>query len=584
MKRKLVLLVIFVVTMATIASGVLLSFFVNNSYTSSLDKTHVNHVEDSIETYEVLHARNSYVNDYHYVQSLSEKKGVRVTLFDERGKVLADSLNNSLIFNDAQSFEEITQSLDKGYGYSSREDELNGQYTRYYVESFQLDLNKKGMIRVGSSLETLTGNLRLIIDYYVIALILSVLLTILAGFFAVRKIVQPITDLTIATSNIADGNYDNRLVNKSNDEIGVLTESFNVMTASVRTAITELNNKNTHLDAVINEMFSGIVAIDRNGEVFLFNTSAEKILGLAFDDVVGKQLDDTKINCDIKDQLIYSIEEDVEVFGEINLQNTKILEVQFASIKDPNENVIIGGLCVFRDISEKRRLETMRQEFVTNISHELRTPLTSISGFVETLKYSDDLGRESIGEIVEILETESSRMQDLINDMLRLSEIENVKVLTDFVPLNLIPLIERSIEMVSGQAKKSGIEIIKEFQGNNFVCDGNEEWFVMLMTNLLVNAIKYNKPNGYVKVIVESANDNVKITVEDSGVGIPESDLENVFLRFYRVDKSRNQSIKGFGLGLSVVKRIVENMDGKVFVSSQLDVGTSFTIILPNVN
>ena len=232
----------------------------------------------------------------------------------------------------------------------------------------------------------------------------------------------------------------------------------------------------------------------------------------------------------------------------------------------------IGIVIAIQDITDIKRLENMRSEFVANVSHELKTPLTSIKGFSETLRYVDD--SETKNKFLNIIDKEAERLTNLINDILILSNIENLHKMENgnFSPKEVI---ENIIDIVRKQAEKKqiNIEFINEFSDEII---GSKDKFHQLALNLIENAIKYSNENGNVKVLITFNNGYFIFKVSDDGIGIPQNDIPRIFERFYRVDKSR--STRGTGLGLAIVKHIVKLFNGDITVQSKLGVGSVFTV------
>ena len=232
----------------------------------------------------------------------------------------------------------------------------------------------------------------------------------------------------------------------------------------------------------------------------------------------------------------------------------------------------MGIVITVQDITDIKRLENMRSEFVANVSHELKTPLTSIKGFSETLRYVDD--SETKNKFLNIIDKEAERLTNLINDILILSNIENLHKMenSNFSPKEVI---ENIIDIVRKQAEKSLIKIdfINDFNGEII---GSKDKFHQLALNLIENAIKYSNENGNVKIIITTNDGYFILKVIDDGIGIPKNDIPRIFERFYRVDKSR--STRGTGLGLAIVKHIVKLFNGDIIVDSKVGVGSTFTV------
>jgi len=256
----------------------------------------------------------------------------------------------------------------------------------------------------------------------------------------------------------------------------------------------------------------------------------------------------------------------------------RVFEVNATPIFD--NNVISGCLVVVHDITEIRRLETVRSDFVANASHELKTPLTSIKGFVETLLEGALDDKENNRNFLKIIWDHAERLDSLVNDLLSLSHLESKEIMLKKTNFNLKQQVEGVISGFSSQLKKKDIELKNELPASiSLTADKNR--IEQVVTNLIDNAIKFNQEKGFVRIFSEEINGKVKITIEDSGIGIPEKDIPRIFERFYRVDKARSRSLGGTGLGLSIVKHIIEIHGGTVGVESVEGLGSKFWFILP---
>ncbi|MDD5505967.1 MAG: ATP-binding protein, partial [Candidatus Omnitrophica bacterium] len=244
------------------------------------------------------------------------------------------------------------------------------------------------------------------------------------------------------------------------------------------------------------------------------------------------------------------------------------------------QDKVTGSVIVIHDITEIRRLETMRRDFVANVSHELKTPLTSIKGFVETLLEGAMEDKENRVNFLKIINNHVDRLNNLINDLLELSYIESKEVELLRNRFDLSILVNEVVMGNKSQAKKKGVEIKSDLPAGLEILADNSK-IEQVLANLINNAIKYNKENGFVQIYSEQLADKLKVVVEDSGSGIPVKDIPRIFERFYRVDKARSRELGGTGLGLSIVKHIIELHSGSVGVESTEGLGSKFWFTLP---
>jgi len=260
----------------------------------------------------------------------------------------------------------------------------------------------------------------------------------------------------------------------------------------------------------------------------------------------------------------------------INGQN-KILKVTKKRVKYDEDKE--GMLLVVSDITFIKKLEKIRSDFVANVSHELKTPLTSIKGFVETLKDGAIEDKEIAGKFLNIIEVEVERLVRLINDLLYLSEIENAKIQVTEDDVNVKEVLEECIELLRFKAESKNIKMQLRLD-DKLKMKIHKDWLKQIFINLIDNAIVYNRENGEVIIEVERLDEKIAIRVKDTGIGIPQNEIERIFERFYRVDKGRSRKLGGTGLGLSIVKHIVELYNGKIYVQSEVGKGSEFTIVI----
>ena len=344
--------------------------------------------------------------------------------------------------------------------------------------------------------------------------------------------------------------------------------------------INTLENENNRIHAILNNMVEGVIAVDKDTRVLSLNPTAERIFNIPQKNAIGSIFLEVFPNNDIAEVISQVLEKGEFVSRELNLiwPVQKCFQVNASPISE--SGVVKGCLLVIHDITEVRKLETMRRDFVANVSHELKTPLTSIKGFVETLLEGALDDRENSVNFLKIINSHANRLNTLINDLLDLSHIESKEIVLKKERFILAELVDEAMLGFKTQAKKKQIELRSELpKGLEVFADKSK--IEQIFTNLINNAIKYNKDQGFVRIYSEQSANEIKILVEDSGSGIPIRDIPRIFERFYRVDKARSRELGGTGLGLSIVKHIVELHSGSVGVESTEGLGSKFFFTLP---
>ncbi|MDZ4991523.1 HAMP domain-containing protein [Clostridium perfringens] len=504
------------------------------------------------------------------LESSSDMKNIRITYISKEGNVIFDT--HKKLSGENESYlqrEEIIGAINDGSGNSVRYSEDLHQNMIYSA----LKLKDGSIIRTSIAVKNAqildTTNTKYLILGVVLALVIALLLTVKIT----NIILNPLKELEQLTATIAGGNFHKRVkINSKDDEIQSLGKSFNHMAEQLEITIEQFKDKQNGLEAILKSMDSGVIAFDRDMNVIMINPYAKKIFGIS-GEIVGNKLLDY-----ITDEKIIKAfcggKEKIEI--EVNYNNDpKILKIRRASII--NEPEIIGTVVVIQDITDIKKLENMRSQFVANISHELKTPLTSIKGFAETLRYVDD--DETRNKFLSIIDEESDRLARLLEDILSLYEIEQKRI-TVLEEFNVDKEIEKVYFLLNDQAKKKGVEVFLD-TNSNCILMGDKDKFKQMLLNLVSNSIKYTEKGGMVRVESYTHDMNLVLVIEDNGIGISAEDLPRIFERFYRVDKARSRESGGTGLGLAIVKHIVRLFDGDISVSSQLEVGTKFVITIP---
>jgi len=344
--------------------------------------------------------------------------------------------------------------------------------------------------------------------------------------------------------------------------------------------IEELEKDNSVMQSILSGMIEGVILADKDSRIISINPAIENIFKIKKQDAQGRLFLEAIRNNDIAEiiALIFSNKEALS--REINLvwPLQKTFQVNAAPIFQKEK--ISGCLLVIHDITEIRKLETVRRDFVANVSHELKTPLTSIKGFVETLLEGAMHDQENARHFLEIIKNHANRLDSLVNDLLSLAYLESKEMISKKAQLNFKELVDDILAGFKAQLEEKALKVKNELvQGLSIVADKDK--IAQVLTNLVDNAIKFNKENGNIRIYSQDLGPQVKFIVEDSGLGIPQKDIPRIFERFYRVDKARSREIGGTGLGLSIVKHIVELHGGTVGVESTEGIGSKFCFDLP---
>ena len=555
MKKKIITLVVITVIFALV--------IVTSCFIGLVNISTIKEAKETLAIYNECVVREDYKDSkllslYKFKDNL-----VRFTVINKEGEVIFD--NEITKLDNHNNRQEIIDAFKNGSGSSVRYSESLSTSMVYVATKIDDNTVIRSSVPVNSIRVFTSGTLK----YYIAIILLVFVLSLFLAVKLVKIIVYPINELQKVTSKIENGDLNKRAIIYNYDEIGFLAQTFNNIADQLEIRIIDSLDKKNKLEAILESMESGVIAIDNNENIILINSYSQKLFDLK-EDNIGKKISDCIIDYD----LINFIREIPEI-GTKEIKLFHPIERELRVKKSPIINYLnnsIGIVITVQDITDIKRLENMRSEFVANVSHELKTPLTSIKGFSETLRYVDD--SETKNKFLDIIDKESERLTNLINDILILSNIENIhKMESEY--FNPGDVIENVLDMVKSQAYKKSI-IIKYNDCFNSEILGSKDKFHQLAVNLIENAIKYSNENGVVKIDLTLEEQYFVFKVKDNGIGIPKNDIPRIFERFYRVDKSR--STRGTGLGLAIVKHIVKLFNGEISVKSKVGRGSTFTV------
>ncbi|UZW12413.1 ATP-binding protein [Clostridium pasteurianum] len=412
--------------------------------------------------------------------------------------------------------------------------------------------------------------------YYLKYYAFMMIVVLLMSFWFAKKlsdiIIKPIKDLETIADMVDKGEFKKSIMIDSDDELASLGEKFNNMAQKLKLTMKDSLDKQNRMEAILKSMESGVVAVNRNRKVILINPYAEMLFGIE-ENIIGKNLMDSIRDFEIEDVF----KSDFTDFKEVKIlwPEEKVIRIKTTDIVNGKKH--IGKVAVFQDITDIRKLENMRSQFVANVSHELKTPLTSIKGFTETLKYVVD--NEKRIKFLDIIDEEVERLTRLINDILTLSHIEAHKEMKQEI-FFVDDIINNVYNLMKNIAKNKNISL-SIIENSHIKLSGDKDRFKQMLINLVDNAVKYSESNDRVYVSSTIENNMNIIVVEDTGLGISKEHIKRLFERFYRVDKARSRAKGGTGLGLAIVKHIVLNFGGTIEVESELGEGSKFIIKLP---
>ena len=412
------------------------------------------------------------------------------------------------------------------------------------------------------------------------ALLAGVVAALVLGTWRARALAAPVLELARAARRIAAGDLAARAAVRSNDEIGQLGDSFNAMAEELRQKLVAVREEHNKIEAIISSMSDAVVAVDHQGAILLLNRAAEDLLGLP-PEARGRRLGDIAGGHPCWRCIRMAAESGKDVVEEFSPSpgEDRILDLHATPLRGPGGEVS-GAVAVVRDGTELRRADRLRRELTANVSHELRTPLTSIKGFTETLLAGAMSDEAACRRFLTIIDGEAGALMKLVDDLMDLSRLESRVVSFEPTAVRLDELVAEALSRMRPQAEAHQIQL-RAAAVEPVTVLADRERIRQVITTLLDNAIKFTPDGGGVEASVGRSDSEGVVSVADTGRGIPADDLQRIFDRFYRVDRSRSREAGGTGLGLPIAKHIVEAHGGHITVMSRINSGSTFTFTLP---
>ena len=513
-------------------------------------------------------AESAYIRDGYelagetYLHALDYRSGHRITVISHEGIVFYDSAESPERMENHLNRPEVQGALTGGVGESTRYSDTIREQTYYYA----VLLDDGAVLRISST----TASIFAAYDRILWMVALIALLVFLASAFVasllIRRILKPINNIDLEHPEN----------NEAYDELVPLLKRIKEQRNQIDSQMRELDRGRREFAAITENMSEGFLVIDRNGKVLSYNKSAMNLLGVqpvsalggnilalnrseVFRDVVQKAL-----NCKTKEQIVGLGGRQYQIFANLVVE----------------EDAVQGAVLLLLDVTEKQEREALRREFTANVSHELKTPLTTISGYAEIMANGVAKAKDVPGFSEKICR-EAQRLIALVNDLMLLSGLEeNTQLVKEQV--DLLQLSEESARRLSKKASENSVTL--SVSGSPVMLRGIQSVLVEMVYNLLDNAIKYNRKDGSVSVNVKREGDLAVLTVTDSGIGIPQTEQQRIFERFYRVDKSHSKTVPGTGLGLSIVKHGAMLHDAGIEIKSDGKSGTSVILCIPIVD
>ena len=520
------------------------------------------------------------------VRSLGQELGLRITLLDPDGALLADSYyapgdNIGAAENQKERLEILrAETSQDGFGRSERVSPTQGMAMRYFATRLGAKGDSKGFLRVAlpaADLHSKSSDAR---NNILLGGIVFSLLTFGVCIWFGGRTVAAVKSLDTAIQQITSEGPKVKVDLSDRDEFGMLGDHFNRMSTELARRIDRLQGDQARLATVLEGMGEGVITVNDAERILFANPAAGKLLNFDLQESVGRSLLEAVRNHTLHEAVMEAISGENIGSRELKIgeNHDRILRASFTRMQgEPCPGIVI----VLNDFTDLRRLELLRQEFIANVSHELKTPLSAIKAYAETLRRGAIEDEVHGKRFVERIEEQAERLHQLILDMLHLARVESGKQAFDIHSIAVSPTIESCVDdfFETTQAKKIAISL--DPPDKDLFVQADAEGLRHILSNLVDNAVKYTPDNGSITVRWRRDEKFVVIDVVDTGIGIAAKDQDRLFERFFRVDKARSRELGGTGLGLSIVKHLTLDFGGQIGVTSQLGMGSTFTVKLP---
>ena len=536
--------------------------------------------------------RSSIVGVDSLCKELAKKVSTRFTVISPSGKVIGDSEKNPDSMENHANRTEVIAALSGKTGISNRYSYTLQEDMLYVAMPLMCGGKICSVIRTALPTQSIQSALFGLYIRILWAVLFMALAAALISFLVSRKISRPISLMKRGAQRFASGDFSVKLPLSGYEETDQLATALNEMARTLHDTITGITTQRNELDAILSSMIEGVIAVDAEERIMTMNRAASLLFGIDQQRAVGKMVSEVLRNGEIQDFLSKTLSASgfietetvlIEAMPGKPTHTERILQLHGSALRNSQGNGI-GALMVVNDITQLKKLENMRRDFVANVSHELRTPLTSIKGFVETLLAGAMKNGVDTQRFLGIISGQVDRLTTIVEDLLALSKIEQD---TEHNALErneckLAEVLKEAIETCTAKALQKQIRM-ELFCGTDFVVKIDRTLFEQAIVNLLDNAINYSDPDKriIVKAVPGTIRTEMVVSVHDEGIGIAPEHLGRLFERFYRVDKSRSRKLGGTGLGLSIVKHIALAHGGRVAVESMPGKGSTFYIILP---
>lgn len=579
-RSRLLFALLTLIIVVLVCLGLLLAQLFKNFYFQTFQER----MEKEAELVELFIGKEGLTNPtlQENVDSISESLSVRATVINNDGTILVDSnaSSDSGSLENTRILQEVIKKQSMNKEAFSRIEENHDLY--YYGVPLVIDGEKEGFVVLSTSFASLNQVNQQIWGLLIGSLGVALIVILLLGIKIMNRYTRPIESATQVAMELARGNYKARTYEDYMDETGMLSQSINALARNLQELIRSQEMQQDRLRTLIENMGSGMILIDSRGYINLVNRAYKEQFQIKMDDFLYHlyyEVFEHKEVVSLVEEIFMTevkVRKHVVLSRNIERRHYDVYGAPIIGLNDEWKGIVL----VFHDITELKKLEQVRRDFVANVSHELKTPITSIKGFSETLLDGAMEEPELRKQFLSIIMNESQRMETLIQDLLDLSKVEQQGFQLTVQTININTLLYEIVMVLSNRAKEREVDLQIETLEEECLIEGDIQRLTQVFMNLISNALNYTMPSGKVHIQIEEKLETVLIHITDTGIGIAQEEIPRIFERFYRVDKARSRNSGGTGLGLAIVKHLIEAHKGHIDVQSKVNEGTTFSVTL----
>lgn len=574
MKKRVFYIIIILLVITTTATFILSSLVYYKFY--------VKEAKDQLKTIVELTSINkeNWSDDIHIQSSVnniikSVNYEIRITIVDEIGNVMYDNFANYQTIENHRNRPEIETAFNIGYGEDTRLSKTLKNDTYYYA----VKLDDSTVLRLSRELSSIRNMFKNIVPMLISLFLIIIVIAFVVASSITKKIIKPINLIAASIDDLMENDEFNPQIDIY-EELEPFAYKIKAQKLKINEYISEIKYERDTIGIITENMKEGFILLNKEKNILSINASGKRMIGNEkFDLNEHKNMLELTRNTEVLKNIETAVVDNKHIVYDVDY-NRHHYRYYFSPVADKENNSVDGLMILIEDVTLEKNAEIMRREFSANVSHELKTPLTTMIGFAEMIKEGLITDQESIKKYCGMINNEGLRLITLIEDIIRLSRIEEGVDIDNNSIINLKDISNEVCKLLSNKADVRNIKLLPHVE--NISMKANKNYINELIYNLVDNSINYNNNGGIVEININKYNGIINIIVKDNGLGISDEHLDRIFERFYRVDKSRSKGTGGTGLGLSIVKHIVEVYDGKIEIKSKKNKGTEITIKFPD--